>query len=178
MSTVEGKPVFLKLPYVTGECEEYATRLKTLVKTNYPQTDFNVAFQAPMTIGKLFPFKDTIKNVKDRSLVVYSIECNKCRAEYVGKTERILHYRIKEHRSDAKSNNSACKEHERSHRGHIMDYDEIKILDSADNNKKLVIKELLHILRREPILNKQLNSQSGFEIKTLIITAYPQFRES
>ena len=61
---------------------------------------------------------------------------------------------------------------------YIMDYDGIKILDSAENDKKLVIKELLHILRREPILNKQLNSQSGFEIKTLIITAYPQFRES
>ncbi len=70
------KPVkrFLKLPFVNTKCEDYARRLKTLVTTNYPQVEFNVAFQTPMTLGKLFPFKDNVKNVEDRSLV-YSITC-------------------------------------------------------------------------------------------------------
>jgi hypothetical protein len=36
------------------------------------------------------------------------------------------------------------------------------------------MKELLDILKEQPELKKQLNSQSGYEIKTLIIQAYPQ----
>ena len=130
-----------------------------------------------MTIGKLFPFKDTLKNAEDRSLVVYSIRCDQCNAEYVGKTERILSYRIKEHSSNAKTNTSACKQHERDHRGHTMNYGRVEVLDSADTNQKLLVKELLHILDREPALNKQLNSQSSFDIKSLTILTYPQFRQ-
>ena len=59
-----------------------------------------------------------------------------------------------------------------------MDYDGIEILDKADTDLKLKIKELLHILKRKPSLNKQLNSQSDFDIKTIIIQAYPRFRNN
>jgi hypothetical protein len=48
-----------------------------------------------MTIGQMFSFKDKIKNVMEQSLVVCKYTC-KCGAEYIGKTERILHYRVKE----------------------------------------------------------------------------------
>ena len=176
--TVPKKPVFLKLPYVNKKCDDFAFRLRKLVSENYWQTDFNVAFQAPRTIEKLFPFKDGVKNVLDRSLVVYSLKCGKCEEEYIGKTERLLGYRIKEHRSDCASNNSACKRHERSNHNHKIDYDNVEVLDSADTDHKLRIKELLHILKRQPLLNKQLNSQSNYDIKTLIIQAYPQFRRT
>jgi hypothetical protein len=175
--TVERMPVYIKLPYVNMRCEDYALRLKRLVSTNYPQTEFNVAFQAPMTIGKLFPYKDTVKNVLDRSLVVYSLKCGNCNDEYIGKTERLLGYRIKEHSSNAIGNKSACKLHERANTGHFINYDQVKILDGADTNHKLRIKELLHILKNKPAMNIQLNSQSSYEIKTLIIKAYPQFRK-
>ena len=57
-----------------------------------------------------------------------------------------------------------------------MDFDNFEVIDQADNDLKLRIKELLHNLKRKPSLNKQLNSQSDFDIKTLIIQAYPQFR--
>ena len=55
-----------------------------------------------------------------------------------------------------------------------MAYDKIEILDTAESNFKLVIKELLHIVNSKPSLNKQLNSQSQFNIRTLIIAAHPQ----
>jgi len=58
-----------------------------------------------------------------------------------------------------------------------MDYENIQVIDSASSNFKLRIKELLHILKEQPELNKQLNSQSDYEIKTLIIQAYPQYRK-
>ena len=61
---------------------------------------------------------------------------------------------------------------------HEIDYENIEIIDKADTDTKLRIKELLHILKQKPSLNKQLNSQSNYEIKTLIIQAYPQFRQN
>ena len=55
--------------------------------------------------------------------------------------------------------------------GHVMDFDNIQVIDRASSNFKLRMKELLHILKEQPELNKQLNSQSDYEIKTLIIQA-------
>jgi hypothetical protein len=46
-----------------------------------------------------------------------------------------------------------------------MDYENIKVIDRV-SNFKLRMKELLHILKEQPELNKQLNSQS-----------YPQHRK-
>ena len=57
-----------------------------------------------------------------------------------------------------------------------MDFDNVEILDQSDRDFKLQMLELLHILKEKPDLNKQLNSQSDFAIKTLIIQSYSQFR--
>jgi hypothetical protein len=172
------KPVkrFLKLPYVNNACDDFAHRFKGIVESNFPQVDFNIAFQAPMNLEKTFPFKDRVQNTTDRSMVVYKICCKSCPAEYIGKTERILSRRIKEHSADTKTNPSACKQHEREENGHQMDYEGVEVIDKADTKIKLVVKELLHILKRKPSLNKQLNSQSNFDIKTLTIALHPQFR--
>jgi len=75
-----------------------------------------------------------------------------------------------------KINRSACYQHTIDNEGHKMDYDNIKVIDRASNDFKLRMKELLHILKTKPELNKQLNSQSQYEIKTLIITAYEQHK--
>ena len=55
-----------------------------------------------------------------------------------------------------------------------MDYDDVEIIDSADSNCKLLCKELLHIVKKKPSLNRQLGNDSSLNIKTLIIAAYPQ----
>ena len=167
---------FIVLPYVSRKAENHAKKLKNLVEKHYPQVDFNVAFKTPNEIGKFFPFKDNIKQTTSRSLVVYRLKCTKegCDASYIGKTERILCHRVKEHRTQA---SSACFQHEKQHKGHHINYDEVEILDSADNNLKLQIKELLQIVNHKPTLNRQLNSQSKFNIKTLIVAAYPQLSD-
>ena len=165
---------FLKLPYVSRKCEDYAFRLKKLVETHYEQVEFNVAFQAPMTIGSMFPFKDRVENVEERSMVVYCLQCNTCGDEYIGKTERILCHRLKEHRENVAS---ACHLHVKANKGHLIGFDKVKVLDTATTDTKLRVKELLHILNRKPELNKQLGSQSSYEINTLLIKAYPQFQQ-
>ena len=57
-----------------------------------------------------------------------------------------------------------------------MDYATVEILDSAENDNKPRVKELLHILVQKPTLNKQLNSQSQYDIKTIIVEAYAHKR--
>ena len=114
-----------------------------------------MAYQTPKTIGSYFPFKDNIKKVGDRSLVVYKISCKDCEAKYIGKTMRILRHRIKEHQTQE---TSACLRHSEE-LNHTIDYNKIEIIEKADSDLKLRVKELLHILKQKPNLNKQLNSQ-------------------
>jgi hypothetical protein len=165
---------FIVLPFVSQKAEGFAKRLKGLVNKYYPNINFNVAFKTPDEIGKHFPYKDKVGTTKSRSLVVYRIKCGHegCDASYIGKTERILHHRIKEHMANS---SSACHQHEKTHPGHRLCYDDVEILDSADSNFKLECKELLHIVQNKPSLNRQLGSQSNYNIKTLIIAAYPQY---
>ena len=126
-----------------------------------------------MKVESFFPFKDRTKNILERSYVVYSIRCKTCNGEYIGKTCRILSTRLHEHRTHS---SSACVQHVKANPSHEIDYDGISILDTADTDPKLKVKELLHILDRKPVLNNQLGSQSSYEINTLIVTEYTQFR--
>jgi hypothetical protein len=120
------------------------------------QVDFNVAFKSPKTIGSFFPFKDQIKEKTSQSLIVYKI--------------RILVHRLKEHQKKKQTTNkSACYEHIKENPTHEMDYESIQVIDRASSNFKLRMKELLHILKEQPELKKQVNSQSDYEIKRFII---------
>ena len=119
----------------------------------------------------MFPFKDRIKDTESQSLVVYELNCETCNTKYIGKTERILIHRKKEH---SKNTNSACYQHIKDNPGHRIYYNNIKVMDRADSDFKLGMKELLHILKSKPKLNKKLNAQSKYEVKTLIIQGYEQ----
>jgi len=117
----------------------------------------------------MFPFKDNIKETQKRSLVIYKIKCETCEAEYIGKTKRILKLRIDEHNN---SDKSAVHLHRKEHPTHKMDANNIEILDKADTDYNLRLKEILHIGKHKPSLNIQLlqdKSQFNSELKTLII---------
>jgi hypothetical protein len=176
VETVEQQKRYMVLPYVSQRVEGFTKRLKTHVNKFFPQVDFNVAFRTPNEIGKFFPFKDRVRQITSRALIVYRIKCSRsdCDATYIGKTQRILCHRLKEHQS---KESSACKQHEIECEGHTMDYENVEILDQAESNFKLEMKELLHIVQHKPSLNRQLNAQSKFNIRTLIIAAYPRVNE-
>ena len=67
--------------------------------------------------------------------MVYMIKCNNhgCGAEYIGKTERILCHRIKEHK---KSKNSSCFQHEENE-GHSIDYENLEVIGRVESDFKL-----------------------------------------
>jgi len=160
---------FLVLPYANKKADVFASKLTKLVTNNFPDVDFKVAFKAPNEIGKMFPFKDNIKETQKRSLVIYKIKCETCEAEYIGKTKRILKLRIEEHNN---SDKSAVHLHRKEHPTHKIDANNIEILDKADTDYKLRLKEILHIGKHKPSLNIQLSqdkSQFNSELKTLII---------
>jgi glutaredoxin-related protein len=62
------------------------------------------------------------------------------------------------------------------HASHQINYDVIEVIDSAASDQNLKVKELLHIMERKPQMNEQLGSQSKYEIETLIVTKYTQFK--
>ena len=176
----KNKTIFIVLPYVSEKADRSAFQLKKLVKENFSQVEFNVAFKTLNKIGSMFPFKDNIKNILDRSVVIYKLRCKwskdvECGQEYIGKTDRILKHQIKEHSRKASYNKSACYTHTLKFPDHEIDYEGVEVIDSASSDRKLQVKELLHILKKQPELNKQINSEaSAYNIKTLIVKAYPQ----
>ena len=154
---------------MSKKAENFAILLKRLVTSTFPTVEFYVAFKAPNEIGKYFPFEDNIKSTGNKSGVVYKLRCNHCDATYIGKTHLHLSERVKEHQ---KCEKSAVFQHGQTHKGHEIAFDRVEVIDSSDSKIKLAAKEALHILKEKPSLNKQLNSQSGFDLKMLIIAAH------
>jgi len=119
----------------------------------------------------MFPFKDNIRDVEKQSLVIYRIKCETCDADYIGKSKRILLLRIDEH-NDEKKNQSAVQVHRSEYPTHNINANNIEILDKADTDYKLRLKEMMHINKLKPSLNIQLSQKEGqfnSELKTLII---------
>ena len=54
--------------------------------------------------------------------------------------------------------------------------DEVEVIDTADSDRKLQYKELLHIIDRKPMINKQFGSQSDYNITTWLITKYDHLK--
>ena len=162
----------MKLPYSGPNCENFSEKLKKLVEKNYNSVKLRVAFTAPSDLSKHFKFKDKITEVEKQSLVVYHIKCKECKENYIGKTERILSYRIKEHQSpkkDKKGNYESSVYAHHAKTGHVIDWEGIEILDRADSDPKLRVKEILHIDKKKPSLNIQVNSQTEFRLNVNIV---------
>ena len=169
---VQKQVCYMKLPYYGPECENFGVKLRRLVETNYKSVSLKVAFTAPSDLGKHFSFKDKITEVEKQSLVVYHIKCKECSDDYIGKTERILAYRIKEHQSskkDKKGNYESSVYAHHAESKHVIDWDGIKIVDRADSDAKLKVKEILHIDKKKPSLNVQVNSQTEFRLNVNIV---------
>jgi hypothetical protein len=50
-----------------------------------------------------------------------------------------------------------------------IDYKAIDVLNRASSDLKLRIKERLHIISEKPETNKQMGSQSSYELKTILV---------
>jgi len=142
--TAEKQKRYIVLPYSNHKEDVYAERLTKLVNDTFNQVELKVAFKASNEIGKLFSFKNNIKEKHAQSLVVYRLTCETCKQTYIGKTERILSHRIKEHLNLKKD--SAIQTQLQENPTHVFDPENIEILDKATSNFKIRLKEELHII--------------------------------
>ena len=129
-------------------------RLTNLVKVRFPKINLKVAYKAPASVGGLFGFKD--KSPRELlSNIVYQLTCKDCGKRYIGKTTRNICIRLEEH-INVKSDSSVRKHIVDS--GHTMDLN-WSLQDKANNNQKLLLKEMLHINKYKPELKIQEQSE-------------------
>ena len=162
--TVPKKIMYVSLPF-TSNSLLVKRKLLSLLSHLYPYVDFRFTFNNPLTIGRLFRFKDTLPELM-RTCIVYKFNCPKCNlGTYVGCTKRLLKVRIDSHRGVShrtgsilsKKENSAIRLHATSCHHHIK-YSDFQILGQTKNSHSLPILESLHIKQQSPTLNSQTTS--------------------
>ena len=100
--------------------------------------------------------------LRDNNGVVYRIPCKGCNQAYIGETARNLGYRLEEHEKDVRSkannkytrsqrkssmseyNKSALTDHT-SQCNHVIDWENVKIMDKDSNDRSRLIKEAIWI---------------------------------
>ena len=100
---------------------------------------------------------------EDREGVVYKIGCL-CGDFYIGQTGRSTNTRIKEHKRAcrlAKFESSAVAEHAWQD-GHIIEWDQVEIVDTAASTSERLVKEAIHIKLAPP--GCRINREEGKDL--------------
>jgi hypothetical protein len=90
-----------------------------------------------------------------KSKIVYRINCLDCEKFYVGKTKRQFIQRKIEHKL---LDNSSVHKH-MTEENHRIDWDDMQVIDTARDDRRLLLKEMLHINNLKPQLNVQKSSK-------------------
>ncbi|CAH1115570.1 unnamed protein product [Psylliodes chrysocephalus] len=102
--------------------------------------------------------------------VVYSIPCGTCHKSYIGQTSRCLKDRITSHRSDSRLHPKCCALAEHVHKNdHIMDYENVTILERETNISKRQFLEISHIYQHDNSINKRSDIKHLSEIFSYLL---------
>ena len=136
------RPPLIGLPYIKGISEplERTFRKYGLAIYHKPMNTLRQQLVHP---------KDPTPK-ENKSGVIYQIRCQTCNRLYIGETARSLKTRIEEHK---KTTSSAVKEHQ-TNTGHIIDWDNVKIIGKEEHWMKRKIKEAIAIRKDKPSLNR------------------------
>jgi hypothetical protein len=55
--------------------KKIAEKVSKLLNESFQNTKLTIAFKLPLELAKQFPFKDSIRDIKTQSFVVYKIKC-------------------------------------------------------------------------------------------------------
>ena len=141
IQTVEKKEVLLILPYLGTLSESFEKRLEIHRLQCISASKPKIVFRTTFRIADLFKIKDPIPK-RLKSKLVYGIHCTDCDAVYVGKTKCHLSIRFREHRDLKRV--SVVSSHLIS-TGHVVLFDDVKILAYWKTDTELLIKESLII---------------------------------
>ena len=172
--TNDNRPIlWLEMPYIGTKGEQL---LRGFKKKLLRCLNINVQIKTRITTTKLNLFTNTKDKVpkQNKSNVVYEFTCPKCNSSYIGKTDRTLLERVKEHAY--KDQESAVNKHLNScydtnyldskTNNELTDFvmTNSKIIDSSNNWNLLLYKEALHIKRRKSILNNGLKASRDLQL--------------
>ena len=165
-ASVEKREFVICLPFLGSETLMVKSKLKKLFAAVFPAYKIKIALRAGIKIGSLFNYKDKISS-KSRSHVVYKFTCGDCNVTYIGKTIRHFKVRMCEHlgishitgklRKYNPNQDTAIKKHLRD-TGHQCSCDNFEIINRANTDLELLIKESLLINKHNPVLNKQIKN--------------------
>lgn len=130
------------------------------IKTTIDKTNINFAYKPNKTLSTIFTTTKTPIELLQQNNVVYEIPCkgddnNSCNLVYIGTTKRSLETRVNEHKADINRNkeSTALSQHI-TNTSHKPDFDNIRILDKENNDKKRYTRESLRIQQQ---INKTMN---------------------
>ena len=173
--------IFVSLPYIGEQGENLAKRFVAKLRhlINKP-----VKIQTHWQTTKLSFFTNTKDPIPKQyqSSVVYKFTCPGCSAPYIGKTDRNLITRIKEHakpKSEIFSHVEHCPNFNHLH--DILNlphtllnhnpvnlyetiFDSVKIIDKSSHWSLLLYKEALAIRQQNPKLNHGLKASKDFKV--------------
>jgi len=130
------------IPYIRGTSEVLARVFKKH-GANIFHKPFNSIRQ------NLTKVKDKTDKMK-KCGVIYHVQCEDCKNDYVGETARQLDTRLKEHLTRT---SSAIYEHCKQ-TGHKIDPNKTRVLTSEEHLWKRKVKEAIEIKQRRPSLNR------------------------
>ena len=91
-------------------------------------------------------------SIENRSGVVYYVNCNECKQDYVGETARTLKYRFAEHRRPS-NKKSPVQKHIKKY-GHTFNWPEAAILGYDQDWLRRGVREAINIMKTNPVLNE------------------------
>ena len=129
---------FVVPPYVQGVSEKIGRILK--------QQKVKVAYKPQQTINCLFPRpKRRDDSDRQKSGIVYKIDCTPCNVVYYGQTERSLRTRIAEHKKAVASFDQNSKVASHVHQfSHNMNFANVKVIGLESNYHKRLFLEAWH----------------------------------
>ena len=134
----------------------------------YDKENYKITYKAQNTLRKLFANTKAKIDTMDKANLIYQIGCNgneeeTCDKIYVGTTKNKLKTRISGHKTDIKykdkfsSQKTALTAH-CAERGHVPNFEKVKILQTEERYNKRYTLEMLHIINVP--LSKRMNFKS------------------
>ena len=162
IQTVPKKEVLIQLPYLGLQSNSLKQQLIKVVGSTYGCVKLIVVFTNTSRLRSFFQYKDKL-NRSQLSKVVYRAGCWDCDATYIGKTQRRLHDRKKEHFQAIKNNHqhSSIVNHMKN-TGHKIKWDHFDVIESGKTNRHCLIKESLLIRELSPQLNENKGNEKLF----------------
>ena len=158
--TVPRKELMVIMPYLGQMSVVLKRDILKLVKKFYPTVELKIVYKRGFQLSNMFNFKDKFAP-KCLSNIVYYIQCSKCeqRSAYIGKTINTLYERF--YGSNGHLNPRTVKSALLDHIAASGDpecefnFDNIKIIDHADNDHRLRIVESIYCKFDKQTLNTQ-----------------------